>query len=134
MNVLIDEDCQVTGLIDWELSAPLPFGAGFGRIHSIAEEYTGGEFWMPDEFETAERGFWNELFDGMPTEVCDMLKKQIDLVQDAIILGTLLSCFIFENGKVGCSKITLKALSQFLTYRIPFVRGDDPPYRELAAA
>jgi len=134
VNILIDEDCHVTGLIDWELSTPLPFGVGFGRIHTIAGEYTGGEFWMPDEFEVAERAFWNEMFDGMPTDICDMLKRQINLVQDAVILGTLLDCFFLEAGKVGCSKITLKTLPQFLTYRIPFVRGDNPPYREPAAA
>ncbi|KIX03704.1 uncharacterized protein Z518_07257 [Rhinocladiella mackenziei CBS 650.93] len=62
VNVLINEKCEVNALIDWELSTPLPFGAGFGRIHTIAGEYTGGEFWMPDEFEVAERGFWTELF------------------------------------------------------------------------
>ncbi|KAL1851010.1 hypothetical protein VTK73DRAFT_9561 [Phialemonium thermophilum] len=56
VNVLVDDKCEVTALIDWELSAPLPFGAGFGRIHTLAGEFTGGEFWMPDEFEVAERG------------------------------------------------------------------------------
>lgn len=44
VNVLIDEDCNITGLIDWELSTPLPFGVSFGRIHTYAGEYTGGEF------------------------------------------------------------------------------------------
>ena len=44
VNVLIDEKCEVTALIDWELSTPLPFGAGFSRIHTIAGEYSGGEF------------------------------------------------------------------------------------------
>ncbi|KAI0427433.1 hypothetical protein F5Y09DRAFT_344693 [Xylaria sp. FL1042] len=44
VNVLINKECEVTALIDWELSAPLPFGAGFGRIHTIPGEYTGGEF------------------------------------------------------------------------------------------
>jgi hypothetical protein len=29
---------------------------------------------------------------------------------------------------VGCSQIALKALPKFLTYRIPFIRGDEPPY------
>jgi hypothetical protein len=44
VNVLVDEDCEVTGVVDWELSAPKPFGVGFGRIHTLAGEYTGGEF------------------------------------------------------------------------------------------
>ncbi|KAI1453991.1 hypothetical protein F4805DRAFT_441193 [Annulohypoxylon moriforme] len=132
VNVLIDENCEVTALIDWELSTPLPFGVGFGRIHTIAGEYTGGEFWMPDEFEVAERGFWKEMFDGMPENVRNMLETHINLVQDAVILGTLLDCFFLEggNGKVDFSRIALKALPKFLTYRIPFIRGDEPLYRE----
>lgn len=130
VNTLIDENCEVTALIDWELSTPLPFGVGFGRIHTIAGEYSEGKFWMPDEFEVAERGFWKEMFDGMPENIRAMLENRLDLVQDAVILGTLLDCFIFENGKVGASQITLKALPKFMTYRIPFVRGQEQPYRE----
>ncbi|KAK2603986.1 hypothetical protein QQS21_003822 [Conoideocrella luteorostrata] len=129
LNVLIDENCHVTGWIDWELSTPRPFGVGFGRIHTLAGEYTGGEFWMPDEFEVAERTFWNELFEGMPVDTATILKTEIALVQEAVILGTLLDCFFFENGKVGFSKVALKALPKFLTYRIPFVRGNEAPYR-----
>lgn len=93
VNVLIDESCEVTGLIDWELSTPKPFAVGLGLIHTLAGEYTGGEFWMPDEFEVAERAFWEELFAGMPQETRAMLEKNIDLVQDAVILGTLLDTF-----------------------------------------
>ncbi|RDW93008.1 uncharacterized protein DSM5745_00330 [Aspergillus mulundensis] len=128
VNILIDDDCNVTGLVDWELSTPLPFGAGLGRIHTIAGEYHDGEFWMPDEFEDAERAFWNGLFDGMDINVREMLEKNIDLVQDAVQLGTLLDCFFFLDGKVGFSPVSLKAFPKFLTYRIPFVRGDEGPY------
>lgn len=128
VNVLVDEDCRVTGLIDWELSKPKPFGVGFGRIHTIAGEYTQGEFWMPDEFEDAERGFWNELFDGMPEKTRTELLEHAALVQDAVILGTLLSTFYWEDGKVGCGQVGMKALPKFLTYRIPFVRGNEAPY------
>jgi hypothetical protein len=92
VNVLIDEDCEVTGVIDWELSAPKPFGVGFGRIHTLAGEYTGGEFWMPEECEVAESAFWGEMFAGMPPEVRKGLEEKMDLVQDAVILGTLLDC------------------------------------------
>ncbi|KAG5982644.1 hypothetical protein E4U55_001624 [Claviceps digitariae] len=134
VNILIDDDCRVTGLVDWELSSPLPFGVGFGRIHTLAGEYTGGEFWMPDEFEVAERTFWTELVDGMPADVRDALTKQMVLVQDAVILGTLLDCFFFVDGQVGASSVTLKALPKFLTYRIPFIRGTEAPYRETGAS
>ena len=79
LNVLIDEKLAVTALIDWELSFPLPFGVGFGRIHILAGEYSGGKFSMPDEFEVAERGFWKELFDGMPGDTREMLEKCINV-------------------------------------------------------
>ncbi|KAJ5746483.1 hypothetical protein N7520_011665 [Penicillium odoratum] len=127
VNVLIDEECSITGLIDWELSTPLPFGVSFGRIHTYAGEYTGGELWVPDEFVDAERAFWNELFKGMPAETRDKLEKQLDLVQDAVILETLLYCLSFEQGKVVIGSVSKTALPKPLTYRIPFVRGDEPP-------
>ncbi|KAI0101824.1 hypothetical protein GGR51DRAFT_550759 [Nemania sp. FL0031] len=128
VNVLINEECEVTALVDWELSTPLPFGVGFGRIHTIAGEYTGGEFWMPDEFEVAEKGFWAQLFDGMPKHIRAVLEERIGLVQDAVIIGTFLDCFFLEDGKVGFSEITLKALNKLISYRIPFIREQEPPY------
>jgi hypothetical protein len=59
-----------------------------------------------------------------------MLEKNLDLVQDAVLLGTLLDTFFWEDGKVGCSEVSMKALPKFLTYRIPEIRGDEPPYKE----
>ncbi|KAI2624328.1 hypothetical protein GGR54DRAFT_638203 [Hypoxylon sp. NC1633] len=87
----------MSGLIDWKLSTPLRFGIRFGRIHTLAGKYTGGEFRMPDEFEVAERAFWHELFSGTSTDPRSLLQKQILLVQDAVILGTLLDCFFLEK-------------------------------------
>lgn len=85
---------------------------------------------MPDEFEDAERGFWKELFGGMPEKTRASLQEKIGLVQDAVMLATVLNVFFWEEGVVGCAEVPLKALPKFLTYRIPFVRGNEPPYRE----
>jgi thiamine kinase-like enzyme len=57
VNIMISEECEVTGLIDWELSACLPFGMGFSRIHTLAGEFSARKFYMPPEFEDAERRF-----------------------------------------------------------------------------
>lgn len=131
VNILIDEDCEVTGLIDWELSAPLPFGVGLGRIHTIAGEYTEGKFRVPPEFEEAERGFWHELFEGMPADVRKSLESQASLVQDAVMLGSLLDTFSYLDGAVGCDGVRLDSFPKFLTYRVPLVRGEDPPYDDM---
>ena len=66
----------------------------------------------------------------MPANIRDLLKKETALVQDAVILGTLLDCFFLEDGKVGFSRVTLKALPKFLTYQIPSIRGNEAPYRD----
>lgn len=58
-----------------------------------------------------------------------MLEKRLDLVQDVVILAALMSCFFFEDGKIGVGQVTLKALPKFMTYRIPFVRAQEQPYR-----
>lgn len=54
-----------------------------------------------DEFEAAERGFWQQLFDGLSDEIRAALKGDMDLVQDVVILGTLLDAFFWKEGKVG---------------------------------
>lgn len=85
---------------------------------------------MPDEFEEAESAFWGEMFAGMAPKARAALEEKMDLVQDAVILGTLLNAFFFENGKVGCGAETIKALPKLVTYRLPFVRGGEAPYTE----
>lgn len=54
VNILIDEICEVIGLIDWELLMLKFFVVGFGCIYILVGEYMGGEFWMLDEFEVVE--------------------------------------------------------------------------------
>ncbi|RYC61481.1 hypothetical protein CHU98_g4713 [Xylaria longipes] len=51
--------------IDWEFFTPLLFRVSFRRIRTIAVEFSGGEFWMRDEFDSLERGFRTKLFTGM---------------------------------------------------------------------
>jgi hypothetical protein len=129
MNILVNENCEVSGIIDWELSSPLPFGMSFSRIHTLAGEYSEGEFYMPDEFEESERGFWHEITEGVPPEVQKVLLANADAIQTAVQLGTLLDTFEEEDGKVGrCNPVALRALPKLLSYRVPFIRGADPPY------
>lgn len=84
---------------------------------------------MPDEFEVAERAFWEELFASMSQKTRGMLEENIHLVQDAVILCTLSDTFYYEDKKVGCGGVSIKALPKFIAYRIPHDRGDEPPYK-----
>ena len=130
VNILVDDDCEVTGLVDWELSHPLPFGMGFGRIHTLAGEFSEQKFYMPSEFEEAEGGFWQEVRQGIPADVRKLLDDNPDIVQIAVTIGTLLDVFQVMDGKIDYSPVAIEALPKLLTYRIPFIRGSDPPYSE----
>lgn len=131
VNIMVDEDCEVSGIVDWELSTPLPFGMGFCRISILAGEFSEKKFHMPPEFEEAERGFWQEVYDGIPTDVRKLFDTNLDAIQIAITLGTLLDAFQLDEGKIGpYNPVVVEALPTLLTYRIPFIRGSDPPYSE----
>jgi hypothetical protein len=85
---MIDDNYEVSGLVDWEFSRPLPLGVGFGRIHTLAGEYTERKFYMPPSFEEAERGFWDEIWNGIPAHV--RTKVDPEALQTAVLVGTLL--------------------------------------------
>ncbi len=131
VNIMVEDNCEVTGLIDWELSTPLPLGMGFSRIHTLAGEFSEGKFYMPPEFEDAERGFWQEVRDGVSRDVRKLFDTHADAVQIAVTLGTLLDAFQLEGEAIGpYNHVVIEALPKLLTYRVPFVRGSDPPYSE----
>jgi hypothetical protein len=124
MNIMVDENCEVSGIVDWELSSPLPFGMGFSRIHTLAGEFSERKFRMPDGFDESERGFWQEIFGGVPADVRKILDANLDVVHTAVTLGLLLGTFELEEGKIGpCNPVSVEALPKFLSYRIPLIRG-----------
>ncbi|RMZ79091.1 hypothetical protein DV738_g3434, partial [Chaetothyriales sp. CBS 135597] len=129
VNIMVDDNCEVSGIVDWELSTPLPFGMGFCRIHTLAGEFSDQKFYMPPQFEDAEKAFWQEIVNGVPQSVRDLFHDQPETVQIAVTLGTLLDAFQLEDGKVGpYNPVVVEALPKLLTYRIPLVRGTGSPY------
>ncbi|KAL8944295.1 MAG: hypothetical protein Q9211_000635 [Gyalolechia sp. 1 TL-2023] len=131
VNIMVDDSCEVSGLVDWELSTPLPFGMGLSRIHTLAGEYSEQKFYMPPEFEEAEKAFWQEIWAGIPQSVCEFLHANLEAVQSAVTLGTLLDAFQIDEGKVGpCNPVVVEALPKLLTYRLPLERGASPPYSQ----
>ncbi|KAK0101907.1 hypothetical protein ONS95_001281 [Cadophora gregata] len=129
VNIMVDNDCRVSGIVDWELSTKLPFGMGLCRIHTLAGFYSQQKFVMPPEFDQAERGFWGEIFDGMPKKVREIMEQNLALVDLSVKVGALLDTFQLDEGKVGgINPVAVEALPKFLTYRIPQSRGSGEPY------
>lgn len=131
INIMVEDDCEVLGIVDWELSTPLPFGMGFSRLSTFAGEFSEKKFRMPPEFEDTDRGFWQEVYEGIPADVRKLFDANPDAIQIAVTLGTLLDAFQLDEGKIGpYNPVVIEALPKLLTYRIPFIRGLDPPYSE----
>ena len=99
---------------------------GCCRIHDLAERFTNGEFRMPEGFEDAERGFWEAILDGIPTDIRRVLDANLHAVQTSIHVGTLLHTLDLQSDSFNPA--ALKALPKFLTYQIPALRGQEPPY------
>ncbi|KAL8648299.1 MAG: hypothetical protein Q9210_005067 [Variospora velana] len=131
VNIMVDDNCEVSGIVDWELSTPLPFGVGFCRIHTLAGEFSEQKFHMPPQFEDAEKAFWQEIWGGIPRSVRAFLHGNWEAVQLAITLGTLLDAFQLDQGKLGpYNPVVVEALPKLLTYRLPLKRGASPPYSQ----
>ncbi|KAL8908651.1 MAG: hypothetical protein Q9171_005363 [Xanthocarpia ochracea] len=125
---MVDDNCEVSGIVDWELSTPLPFGMGFCRIHTLAGEFSEKKFHMSPQFEDAEKVFWQEIWGGIPQSVREFLRANWEAVQSAVTLGTLLDAFQLEEGKLGpYNPVVVEALPKLLTYRLPLKRGASSP-------
>ncbi|KAI9670332.1 MAG: hypothetical protein M1831_006546 [Alyxoria varia] len=87
LNILTDEAGERTGIVDWDLSTPLPFSLGLAQIHTIVGEYSKVEFNMPADFEEAGKRFWEEMFDGMQPEARKIIDANLDALQIALKLA-----------------------------------------------
>jgi len=125
LNILVEDSGQVSGIVDWELSKNLPFGVGLSRVHDLAGKYRNRMFHMPKEFEEAERGFWEELFGGIPTDIKRTLLNHLREIEMAVHVGTLLDTL--DQGET-LNQAALNSLPLLLTYRIPALRGDGAPF------
>jgi hypothetical protein len=110
----MEDSGQVSGIVDWELSKSLPFGVGLSRVHDLAGRYQNRMFHMPKEFEETE--FWEELFDGIPTGVKRTLLNNLEGIEIAVRVGTLLDTLDQEKT---LNQAALNSLPLLPTYRIP---------------
>lgn len=131
VNILVQHDGVVSGIVDWELASDLPFGMALHRIHDIAGEFCLGVFEMPGNFEEVERGFWDATFDSVSTDIRKLLDVNLDAVQTSVHIGALFWALDQEDKEdeaINSENAAYKYLAKFLTYSLPAQRGSDPPY------
>ncbi|KAI9669522.1 MAG: hypothetical protein M1817_004641 [Caeruleum heppii] len=128
MNLMVLENGELSGILDWELSPPpTPFGMGCNRLHTIAGQINNQIYHERDNYVEMEKGFWEEIIGGAPEHVRKILKANPEAIQTSFIIGTIFDVFDVSTEGKG-SPIVLKALPKWVTYRIPALRGDAPPY------
>lgn len=120
MNVLVGENYEITGVIDWELSPPpRPFGVACYCIQFLAREIIDKVFRQRPEFEAIDRGFWAGLLEDTPTKIRETLEANWEAAQTAVMIGTIFKVMSVEGDKVFVSKIRLDALPMLM--RIAFL-------------
>jgi hypothetical protein len=131
MDVLVGEDGEITGIIDWELSPPpQPFGVACYCIQYLAGEIISKVFRPRTEFEAIDRAFWAGLVENSPAEIREILEANWEAVQTAVMIGTVFKVFPVEGDEVSVSRISLGALPMLMRYRIPALRGEGKAYAE----
>lgn len=129
MNIMVDNEFRVSGLVDWEFSTPLPFGMTFAHLSNLVGENIDAQFHITPDYEYVERVFWDKFLLESPENVRTLCKHQPELVQTAVTLGILLNAFLIIGDKLVFNKVTPNALPTLLTYRIPLVRAvEEPPF------
>lgn len=131
MNVLVGEDAEITGVVDWELSPPpQPFGVACYCIQYLAGEIISKVFRPRTEFEAIDRAFWAGLVENSPAEMRECMEANWEAVQTAVMIGTVFKVFSVEGDEVSVSTISLAALPMLMRYRIPALRGEGRAYAE----
>ncbi|KAI9708902.1 MAG: hypothetical protein M1828_002574 [Chrysothrix sp. TS-e1954] len=129
LNILVLENGEISGLIDWELSPPpQPFGLGLLRIHHPAGLFSEGIYHLRDNYEEMECAFWHEVVQRAPSRVKNIIDLNPDAVQTSFMIATVLDILETSNNGAVFHKPSLRVLPKFLTYRIPAVRGSDAPF------
>lgn len=119
MNVLIGDDHEVSGIVDWECARDLPFGMALHRItDTIVANNSQGELVIPRGSREAETAFWDAVLSIAPAIVLENLED----VQNALHVGALV--FAIKEKHLEGPNPSIDFLGGVLTYRLPQLRGD----------
>ena len=130
MNVMVLDNGELSGILDWELSPPpTPFSMGCNRLHTIAGEISNQIYCERENYLEMEKAFWDEIIGGAPKKIRKTLEDNPEAIQTSFMIGTILDCLETETETEGqFNRAALKALPKWTTYRIPALRGGAPPY------
>lgn len=114
MNIMVDDDAMVTGILDWEESYWLPLGMNTGRISELAAYNQRGVLVKRSFSDDMEAAFWRSFFQAVPTEVRGLV-QEIQLAKD---IGLIM--LTFHDGSVRPHPSQVGVLRDSMAYyRVP---------------
>jgi hypothetical protein len=127
MNIMVKDDGEVSGIIDWELAlGPWPFGILCSSIQYLAGVTISGKFHERKAFDPMAMAFWEEIVDGASPEAKVAIESNWEVVQTSVTIGTVLGVFGGDDEKINIA--VLANLPKLLIYKIPALRGSAPAY------
>jgi hypothetical protein len=113
MNVMVTDEADITGVVDWEEMYWMPFGMNTHVIARFAGYNRRGVFIKRTYSESMEIKFWQELFRSAPPEIRGYL-PEIQLAKD---IGYVLSTFHDASAPPHPSHIGV--FNDVLSYNVP---------------
>jgi Phosphotransferase enzyme family len=118
MNIMVDDDATVTGILDWEEAYWLPLGMNTGRISELAAYNQRGVMVKRSYSDDMEAAFWRSFFEAAPTEARGLV-QEIQLAKD---IGLIM--LTFHDGSVRPHPSQVGVLQDSMAYyRVPDLSG-----------
>jgi hypothetical protein len=113
MNIMVSDDGNVVGVLDWEETYWMPFGMNTCIISELAAFNQRGVLHKRDCSDEMEEAFWRSLFLSAPLHVRSML-KEIQLAKD---IGLIIRTFVEGTRPPHPSHVGV--LSDSFLYKVP---------------
>jgi hypothetical protein len=114
MNIMVNNDADICGILDWEESYWMPLGMNVCRIDGFAAYNHSGVLSKRPYSDDMEKAFWKALFNTAPREARGLLKE----MQLAMNIGLVMTTF-YEAKNPPHPSHTGVFYDSMATYKVP---------------
>jgi hypothetical protein len=113
MNIMVTDDANISGILDWEEAYWLPFGMNTHVIARLAGYNRRGAFTKREYSDEMEVAFWLSLFHSAPVKVMSLIPT-IQLAKD---IGYVLS--VFHDASHAPHPSHIGVFDDIMGYKVP---------------
>ena len=90
MNIILDENANIVGLVDWELAQLLPVGMNAWCIRYLAVPTTRGVDRLAEKSQPMAVAFWQEFMGSLPAHLFALKEKIVDSMLIGMVLFSII--------------------------------------------